>query len=522
MAGCSERLPVEGTPDSSLQLRLGAPDYGVEVKSVSSDPNNPGSWTSWERAVDGRYIYRATAFILQGNRLVAHKDIQLQGEAKEAVIDFEANFTHGSYTLMVVANYSAFEAEDGANGVKRYEGLTDFSSVVDQILSNGAMDNFKETYSSSFFNYKIASVNGLCKRVPQPLTLVKEIELHPGTNVISGELLRTYSRVRICVENNSDEVLSISSMDFCDIFTQKSAYIFDGQGFLQERIAPDVTSADALTQFAGSEDEPMAVPAKGSSVVFDAYILESSQNSASEEYNYTLSMQYGATKSFKLASTSAINKQENIKAGYYLIYNKQSNRFLVAGTNSVNSSSLTLSQNMTLSEQYIWAFDNTGLSANTYYIGTHSAFESGQTTYYMSSPTAAQVVLGANKNNNFTTENISVTGDSGIAFKANSTPNYYLSSDGSNVLGHSKLGNNNTSKKRAMFVLYPVEAPKASSIVVPVRTIDNATGQAFDVTQIKRNDFINAVVKVSYSKNQGHFIFEVQSWNSGGGDVEFN
>lgn len=521
MLGCSERLPVEGTPDASLQIRLGAPDYGADVKSVSSDPNNPDSWTSWERAVDGRYIYRATAFILQGNRLVAIKDIQLQGEAKEAVIDFEAHFTHGSYTLMVVANYSAFEAEDGANGVKRYEGLTDFSSVVDQILSKGAMDNFKETYSSSFFNYKIASVNGVCKRVPQPLTLVKGIELHPGTNVISGELLRTYSRVRICVENNSDEVLSISSMDFCDIFTQKSAYIFDGRGFLQDRIAPDVTSADALTQFAGSEDEPMAVPAKGSSVVFDAYILESSQTSASEQYNYTLSMQYGATRSFTLASTNAISSRDNIKAGYYLIYNKQAKRFLVAGTNSVQSSTLTLSQNMTLSEQYIWAFDNTGLAANRYYIGTHSAYESGQTTYYMSSPTAAQVVLGANKNNNFTAENTSVTGDSGITFKANTNPNYYLSSDGSSVLGQSKI-NTNSSKRRAMFVLYPVEAPKASSIVVPVKTIDNATGQAFDVTNIKRNDFINAVVKVSYSKNQGHFIFEVMDWKTGGGDVQFN
>lgn len=518
MLGCSERLPVEGTPDASLQIRLGAPDYGADVKSVSSDPNNPDSWTSWERAVDGRYIYRATAFILQGSRLVAIKDIQLQGEAKEAVIDFEAHFTHGSYTLMVVANYSAFEAEDGANGVKRYEGLTDFSSVVDQILSKGAMDNFKGTYSSSFFNYKIASVNGVCKRVPQPLTLVKEIELHPGTNVISGELLRTYSRVRICVENNSDDVLYISAMDFCDIFTQKSAYIFDGQGFLQERIAPDVTSANALTQFAGSEDEPMTVPAKGSSVVFDAYILESSQNSASEEYNYTLGMGYEPTSSFKLSSTTSIKTINNIKKGYYMIYSTNAARYLKAGTNSVEAATFeTLKANMTIPKEFVWAFDNTGLGADQYYIGTHSAFESGQTSYYISEPKLnSTVVLGASRNNYFTVA--TAERNKNISLKGSAGSKYYLSVNNTKNV----VGQRSSTSSNIRFVLYPVEAPKASSIVVPVKTIDNATGQAFDVTNIKRNDFINAVVKVSYSKNQGHFIFEVMDWKTGGGDVQFN
>ena len=520
MAGCSERLPVEGTPDSSLQLRLGAPDYGVEVKSVSSDPNNPESWTSWERAVDGRYIYRATAFILQGNRLVAHKDIQLQGEAKEAVIDFEANFTHGSYTLMVVANYSAFEADDGANGVKRYDGLANFSSVVEEILSKGAMDNFKATYSSSFFNYKISSVTGICQRVPQPLTLVKEIELHPGTNVISGELLRTYSRVRITVENNSDDALYLSSMNFSNIFTQKSAYIFDGMGFLQERIAPDVASADA-----GTEGAPMTVAAKGSSVVFDAYILESKQSSSSEKYSYTLGMGYDATNSFKLSSTTAVTKISNIRAGgYYMIYHQNSKSYLVAGDNSVKTSTgiTSLSANMTVPKEYVWAFDNTGLSANKYYIGTHTAFESGQTSYYMSNPTSNSVVLGANKSVNFTASDLTVDRVAGIALKSSGNTGYYLSVNNGNVVGQNNIGTQPANKRRVHFALYPVEAPKVSSFEVPVKTIDNATGQAFDVTQINRNDFINAVVKVSYSKNQDIIYFEVLWWNSAGGDVEFN
>ena len=515
MAGCSERLPVKGDPDASLQIRLGAPDYGVEVKSVSSDPKNPDSWTSWERAVDGRYIYRATAFILQGNRLVAHKDIQLQGEAKEAVIDFEANFTHGSYTLMVVANYSAFEAEDGANGVKRYNGLTDFSAVVEEILSKGAMANFKGTYSNSFFNYKISSVNGICQRVPQPLTLVKEIELHPGTNVITGELVRTYSRVRIAVENNSDETLYLSSMNFSNIFTQKSAYLFDGVGFLQDRIAPDVTSADALTPFAGSESGPVAIAAKGSAVVFDAYILESNQYSASEEYNYTLGMAYDATTSYKLSSTTAIAAKENVAKGYYMIYNSQNSKYLKAGANKVEAATLeTLKANKVIPKEFVWTLDNTGLGANQYYIGTHSAFQNGQTSYYIANPSKSEAVLGANKSVPFTFDNKS----SKMTLRSTGvTSRYYLSVSSGNIVGVSDNNSNNS-----YFVLYPVAAPPVSYIEVPVRTIDNATGQAFDVTQINRNDFINAVVKVSYSKNQDIIYFEVLWWNSAGGDVEFN
>ena len=245
LPGCTEISSPAG--DASLQISICAPSFSEEVKSVSSDPTSPQNWTSWERAVDGRYLYRVTAFILQGERLVAHKDLSLDGEATEAYMDFEANFTHGTYTLMIVANYSSFEAEDGDNGLKRYEGISGFSQTVQDILTESTIDDFTRTYSDSFMNFMISSENGVCKRVPQPLTLVKEIELHPGTNSISGELIRTYSRIRIAVENNSDEDLRISSLDFSPTFTQKKAYLFENKGYISENASIDVHSPNALT-----------------------------------------------------------------------------------------------------------------------------------------------------------------------------------------------------------------------------------------------------------------------------------
>ena len=512
--GCAKCDMAYEQNDASLQVRLNAPSYVPELKSVSSNPTSPEAWTTWERAVDGRFLYRVTAFVLQGNRLVAHKDLSLDGEPGQAQIEFEANFTHGTYTLMIVANYSAFEAEDGSNGTMRYEGLNDFTATVEQILARNTIDNFTTAYKDSFLNFQLASENGVCKRVPQPLTLVKEIELHPGTNVITGELLRTYSRVRIAVENSSDEDLRLFSMNFADVFTQTKEYLFSGRGYPGQKVALNVASAHALTPFTGTLDNPIIIPSKEITVIFDAYILESNKNT-SGSYTYSLGVGYDQLNSYKLSSTTSIKARSGIQAGQlYLIYSRGSSKFLTSGSSTVTLGSLgTLTQGMSISKEYVWSFESAG--ANKYYIGTANALDAGQTAYYIANPTSSSsVTLGANKSVNFT----AADKNSYISFQSSGTGNYrYLYSSGSSVGGQK----NNTATN-ALFELYPVTVPTASDVSVPVRTINPITGQAEDVEQINRNDFINAVVKVSYNKNKGHFIYEVKDWETGGGDVEFN
>ncbi len=520
--GCTKSEVASAEKDyASLKIRLNAPSYTAELKSVSSDPDSPQEWTTWERAVDGRFLYRVTAFILQGNRLVAHKDLSLQGEPVEADIDFEANFTHGTYTLMIVANYSSFEAEDGSNGTKKYDGISGFAGTVQEILTHSTIDNFTQTYTDSFLNYQIASENGVCRRIPQPLTLVKEIELHPGTNVISGELIRTYSRVRISVENNSDEELLISSLNFGEIFTQSRAYLFEGKGYLNAKASIDATSSNAMTPFTGTESAPVAIPAKEISVVFDAYILESSKGNSDEDYSYSMGLGYGQQSSYTLKSTTAITKRANLSSGQYIICTRNNNYYLKAGSNSVEAQSNalgTLKQGMAVPKEYVWTFDNkkadgTQLGANNYYIGTEAATSTGATSYYMNDPTNNSITLGANKSVYFTVEDR----QSYLTLKSSSNGTFrYVYVNNGKVQGYSSNGSS------AQFKLYPVDAPSSSVIEIPLKTIDNATGQAEYVGQIDRNDFINAVVKVTYSKNQGHFIYEVRDWYTGGGDVEFN
>lgn len=522
-----DRIGTQSSGNASLSLKINAPVTSLELKSVSSNPNEPDSWTAWERAVDGRCLYRVTAFLIKEGRLVATKDMSFTEETDQATLEFEGNFTHGTYKLMVVANYSAHSADDGENGIREYEGLTDFTSTVESLIGRSGIDNFLTLYDESFTKYELASVNGICARVPQPLSLVKDIELHPGENLIEGELLRTYSRMRIVVENHSDEQLQISALSFSDIFTQVRAYLFSGNGYIQDKTSLDVDNEEALTPFVANAESPLIVPAKGSSVVFDAYILESEKIDGEEDYSYSLSLGYNGMASYTLASTTQIDRIANISTGHYLLYNTQSETFLVAGSNRVEISALsTLTNGMELSEEFVWTLDNTtqgggSLGSNQYYLGTARAMESDETAYYMDNPgNRSSVYLVSEKSNYFTLEEER----SGwyyysyyIAIRSNGTGQRYVRVNGSSVEGRNSLS------QAGYYHLYEVEAkPGFKDLSVPLQTIDQQSGQPVMVDEIKRNDFINVVVLVRYNKNEGHFFFEVKDWQSAGGDVDFD
>lgn len=522
-AACQRYEDIYSEQAATISIKVSIPDIELETKNVSSSPSDPSSWTAWERAVDGRYLYRVTAFLIQGDRLVASKDLELTGEPTSAKVEFEGNFTHGTYRIMAVANYSAHQADDGENGVQTYEGLTDFSTIVNNLIGQTNVADFTTDYEESFLKYQIASNGGICPKVPQVLSMVKDIELHPGENIIEGELIRTYSRIRITIENHSDEDLKLSSLSFDNIFAQKKAYLFPENGYIQDKTALDFDSEDALTPFTATSENPLTIPGKGTATIFDAYILES-QKESGEEYNYLLGLGYDGAGDFTLGSTSEIRRQDDVSSGYYLIYNTSSSRYLMAGTNSVSSGTMSgLTEGMKISEEFVWCFDKRGLVSDNYYyyIGTAQAMSTGQTAYYMNSPSNTNVTLTSEKNGSFY---IGETYSYSYYYRV-----YYLTLRGSGgrylrVEDDDTVSGRNGVNISTYFILYPVVPPSASSSVqeIQLQTIDNRTGQAVEVNEIKRNDFINTVITVKYNKNKGHFQFEVKDWSTGGGNVEFN
>ena len=510
LVGCQLEQPYTEEGKATLRLQLNVPALSIEQRSVSSHPTDPNTWTSWERAVDGRYLYRVTAILLQGNRMLECKDLSLTGEPTEATLEFEGNYSHGSYRLMVVANYSAHQANDGVNGTKSYAGLTDFTNVMNSVIPLTNVDDFISQYANRLINYQISSHNGICERVPQPLSLVKEIELHPGVNEVSGELLRTYSRMRIVVENHSEEVLEVSSLKFSNLFTQKKAFLFAPYGYVNDRTTLKVNSEYALTPFIATTSAPLEIEAGGNAVVFDAYILESQKGANEEDYQYTLGLNYeGMNSSYTLKSNTAINNISDIDTGYYLIYNTYRKRYLIQNNGKVERGEMSqLTFGMTLDSKYVWTLEK--INNNNYYIGTSEGLNDDQTAYYWNKLENNGITLGPLKS---------------VAYSLNNQENSYISisSNGKYVyVGSSSINSRDKTSTSTRFYFYPVEAPAASEAVVPLKTIDEQTGQAVLVDEIKRNDFINAVVTVSYSKNKGHFTFEVKNWQTGGGDVSFN
>ena len=77
----------------------------------------------------------------------------------------------------------------------------------------------------------------------------------------------------------------------------------------------------------------------------------------------------------------------------------------------------------------------------------------------------------------------------------------------------------------SQFKLYAVnkvmKKPKYSDPIV-LSTIDPVTSVVSPVNTIKRNDFINVLISVSYNKDLGDFEFEVKDWEKVSGSIEFN
>ncbi|MGN0187991.1 MAG: hypothetical protein ACI395_00595 [Candidatus Cryptobacteroides sp.] len=86
-----EQTAVGDAAPASLELSVSVPEVSVTTKSLNfgeggggivSDPDNPSSWTAWERAVDGQGMYRLTLFLIERSttNLVGYRDIYYYGD----------------------------------------------------------------------------------------------------------------------------------------------------------------------------------------------------------------------------------------------------------------------------------------------------------------------------------------------------------------------------------------------------------------------------------------------------------
>lgn len=260
---------------ANLTISMNVPSLKVESRTLASDPKNQGgSWTNWEKFVDGALLYHVTLFVIDNNdQLVAYRnfysgssDINIDGGngfydiTTNTVVDastgiaVKATFSStnpmregetlqpGNYKIIAVANYAPITdtntdifaegetvmtytglgnvSEDGTNN---YNGVQDFTEIVNGIVTNG-------TVTDDFYNYQLNSGDDrVCKLLPQPLVMIRKVTLQAGKKTqVDGLLSRTFARVRLEVKNNDKSTLiGVSNLSFQDNYASQNAYLFN-------------------------------------------------------------------------------------------------------------------------------------------------------------------------------------------------------------------------------------------------------------------------------------------------------
>ena len=609
-AACTPQdLTPESAQPASLSLNLSIPGLRIETKGNADDPfaDDISSWTDWEKVLDGRMLYRLTVFLIEkdSENLVAYRDIYYStysgsdvtapsaeegpngwyngstvdvsmASSTQAQLSFLYDhplhkatdgssfeqLQRGTYRLLAVANYSGVKGTK-FNGqpasVASYTGLGNgsFDASVDGVIAefkscqeSKSPKKFSDyTNFSAFIDYTLtsSSTTFICRPMPQPLTLAKEIELNPGMNSVSGELLRSFSRIRLTVENMANVDLTLHSLAFSNNTTKDKTYLFDLPDY-PDRIysvgtkgKPSVSSSDAIVSF--GDNTVLSKLSSGNNIktVFDAYILES--RDLVNDYTYTLNLEYVGEASVPVynKTLTPVSKVSALADSIYLFQNQNNQyRFLKASSDYLQTYYSTLAALPSiLDETFVMRLvsvdeDGDGVTDTEnvngteypkYYIKTSCE----GTTYYLGNPdrgaTNIPMIPTIGSATVFTARD-----DRGgnLTFWSN-TENSPGSGvrDFINVYGgeQDKVKGWSDNDGGSQFKLYPIKTTyktPAYSDPIILTTIDPGTSIPMPVNTIKRNDFINITVSVVYNKEFGDFEFEVKPWKEVSGDIEFN
>lgn len=600
-----EIVPGQTSEAASLCLDLSVPGLRIESKGNADDPfaDDISSWTDWDKVVDGRMMYRLTVFLIEKDTdyLVAYRDIYYRtysgsdvtapsahqgpngwyngtsvdvnlSSSTQAQISFLYDhplhtatdgssferLQRGTYKLLAVANYSSVNGTKfnvQPSGVASYKGLGNgsFDTSVDGVIAefktaqnSRTKKKFANyTHYSSLVNYVLTSSSSfICPAMPQPLTLAKEIELSPGMNTISGELLRTFSRIRLSVENLSNVDLTVRSLSFSDNTTKDKTYLFslpetpDRVYEVGTKKAPVVSSSDAIVRFTGLTVIDDLASGNNTKTLFDAYVLES--RDLSNNYTYTLDLEYEGEASipqYEKTSTAISTVAELAAGGNYLFQNQKNQyRFLIAGTPYLQTIDVELNDLPTpLDESMVMKLISVDSNSDgvqdtetinsvaypKYIIQT----QYGGTTYYLGTPGRSTNIPMIPDKASATVFTARDDRGSNLTFWSN-TKNGNGVRDFINVYGgqQDQVRGWNDNDGGSQFKLYDVKqvmkAPKYSDPIV-LSTIDPVTSVVTPVNTIKRNDFINVLISVSYNKDLGDFEFEVKDWEEVSGSIEF-
>lgn len=397
------------------------------------------------------------------------------------------NVERASYTLYFVAN----------------------SDALSSYLAGATIDN---AFKKATIDYEYG-INGM------PLSVVKEIHVVPGKNMISASLVRICAKIYVTVRNSTlDKMIWIKDISLNDIRPDQT-YLFEQDSFFPGAVYEEL---EKITTPIGIEpNAEMTYPAvylfetdKAPGIKIRGGVFDGKQTKEPDVTTQTIS-----SYSFEETSES-LNPNTGDK---YLVMNK-SMRYLLKGHPSGSVGIVFLAsgdgpKNHLLAssdiEDYLWTYESKLVWG--YYDDLKNI---GQNKYLRNS--SGELNLG--------------TSIDDFSFNGNKTDGYTISSGSNYIWNNAGSLNFNANGKspQNQWYFYQVNSVSTTEEVFDgaealinyadddLSHINPDLGVAVPLQRIKRNESIDIRVNIFFNKNTGKLDFETETWKTVNNETTFD
>lgn len=399
------------------------------------------------------------------------------------------NVERASYTLYFVAN----------------------SDALSSYLAEATID---DAFKKATIDYEYG-INGM------PLSVVKEIHVVPGKNMISASLVRICAKIHVTVRNSTlDKMIWIKDISLNDISPDKT-YLFEQDSFCPGVVYEEL---EKITTPIGIEpNAEMIYPAvylfetdKAPGIKIRGGVFADTQTEEPDVTTQTIS-------SYSFEETSESPSTGN---NQYLVMNK-SMRYLLKGHKSGSVGIVFLAsgdgpKNHLLAssdiEDYLWTYEYQymPLQVTRYY----DLKNIGQNKYLRNS--SGKLNLGTSIDN--------------FTFNGNETDGYTISSGINYIWNNAGSLNFNANGKspQNQWYFYKVNSVSTTEEVFAgaealinyadddLNHIDPDLGVAVPLQRIKRNESIDIRVNIFFNKNTGKLDFKTEIWKTVDNETTFD
>lgn len=485
LSGCIDSLQVEEastSEESTLTLH------------ISGDPQTRAPLSSTEDNVIqtlGVWLVDATGTIIQYKSAAP--------SATSTTVEF-TTVPRGEHKLYIVANY---------------EGLTGLASTYAVGKNISGIENVELKEITNETAPEFTSANGVTS------SLIKEVVVSPGNNVVEAHLLRAVGRLTVTFRNGTDNRdLFVGSVGL----SKKNP----SRGYLFGKDDHSTPSATTLLNFPDLTNVIKIGPGS-ESIVYDTYLYESTPAISGDVfqmgfttgmYDYPTEFQAGmfvegGTISGYKPGSNQTNRDNT--STWYMIRSVSSSTYYLADDNGLKLVSFTSDNEIPFDDaikKYCWTFSSTNGNARIINVGTGRRITLNDSS------------VGLNANG----DDIQINIQNGALrfYRQIKKAYYYLQNNGNSP-------DVSTSTNNVNWLLRPVTqttiatgkhfvgalASTTNSETYDLKYID-MYGVAQNLEHICRNEHVNLTVNVYHHVATGGFVFEVGKWSNVSNETTFD